>query len=158
MSSESGGEGPEKPEKQARQGAEVGRGKTRPPVPEALDRRFRSLGRSGSDAYLGAWEAVIALVLGAVGGYYADQWLDTAPIGQIMGLVLGFAAMVIRLIRLRPEEPIEAEPNPTNDPEELGTFDLYNDQDTDPDDDRHQPGPDSQRDPQPHDTRDGRSR
>jgi len=93
---------PEEGGNEADRATERTRQRARPPVPERLDRNLRALGQEGRQAYLGAWEAVIALVLGAVGGYYADLLLETRPVGTVIGIVLGFAAMVIRLLRLRP--------------------------------------------------------
>lgn len=78
------------------------RAEQRPPVPRRLDRSLRAMGEESRQAYLGAWEAVLALVIGAVGGYYADTLLGSSPTGTIIGIAVGFAAMVMRLLRLRP--------------------------------------------------------
>jgi F0F1-type ATP synthase assembly protein I len=52
-------------------------------------------------AYQGAVEAVLALLLGAGLGYWADSRFGSAPIGLIVGLGFGFGAFVLRLLRLR---------------------------------------------------------
>ena len=66
----------------------------RPPKPPSSER-----GRQAR-AYEGAFEAVIAVVIGAALGYWADQRFDSRPIGLFVGVVLGFGAMVLRLVRL----------------------------------------------------------
>ena len=53
-------------------------------------------------AYQGAVEAVSAIMIATGLGYWADQKLDTAPFGLIVGAVIGFCAFVLRLMRLRP--------------------------------------------------------
>ena len=54
--------------------------------------------------YQGALEAVLAIPIGAGLGYLADKNLETAPVGLLIGFALGFAAFVLRVIRMRPEE------------------------------------------------------
>ena len=51
-------------------------------------------------AYQGAFEAVFAILVGAGLGYWADASFDTAPGFLLAGLLLGFGAFVLRLIRL----------------------------------------------------------
>jgi len=47
-----------------------------------------------------AWEAALAIVLGAVVGIYADRWLDTSPVLMVVFLTLGAIVGFRRLIRL----------------------------------------------------------
>jgi F0F1-type ATP synthase assembly protein I len=63
-------------------------------------REEMSDGRRYGGAYQGAFEAVIAIVIGAVLGYAADRRFATDPWGVLIGLGLGFAAFVVRLVRL----------------------------------------------------------
>ncbi len=51
-------------------------------------------------AYQGAFEAVFAIVIGAGLGYGVDSRFATEPWGVLVGLALGFAAFVLRLVRL----------------------------------------------------------
>jgi F0F1-type ATP synthase assembly protein I len=75
-------------------------------------------------AYQGAFEAVFAILIAIGLGYWADQSFGSAPIGMFTGVVLGFAAFVVRLIRLRsliegPGEPGD-EDGPQSGPEADG--------------------------------------
>lgn len=45
----------------------------------------------------------MAVLFGAGVGYWVDWRWDTTPFGVIIGLVIGFAAMVLRLLRLGQE-------------------------------------------------------
>ena len=51
-------------------------------------------------AYQGAFESVFAIGIGAGFGYFADAYFATSPWGVLVGIVLGFSAFVLRLIRL----------------------------------------------------------
>ena len=64
-------------------------------------------GRRGARAYQGALEAVFAIPIAAGLGYWADAHFGTAPSGLLVGLGLGFATFVVRLVRMRKlvEEP-----------------------------------------------------
>jgi F0F1-type ATP synthase assembly protein I len=62
--------------------------------PGGLDRR-------GARAYQGALEAVFAIPIAGGLGYWADVRFGTGPIFLIVGLVLGFATFVVRLVRMR---------------------------------------------------------
>lgn len=62
---------------------------------------------AGSDAYQGAFEAIGAVLVGGGFGYWADLTWDTSPWGLLIGIVLGFAAMVLRLLRLGKELDLE---------------------------------------------------
>lgn len=55
---------------------------------------------TAGDAYQGAFEAVMAVLVGAGFGYWVDWRWDTTPYGVLSGVVIGFAAMVLRLLRL----------------------------------------------------------
>jgi ATP synthase protein I len=57
-------------------------------------------GRQFGAAYQGAFEAVFAIVIGAGVGFALDRRFETDPWGVLIGLVLGFAAFVLRLVRL----------------------------------------------------------
>lgn len=76
--------------------------------------RFR---RAGT-AYQAAFEAVFAILIGVGLGYWADASFDSAPWGLLLGFALGFAAFVLRLVRLarQLQEPGEGGA-PERDPE-----------------------------------------
>ncbi len=57
--------------------------------------------RRGIAAYQGALEAVLAIVITAGVGAWADQRFGTEPRWLILGTCLGFAAFVLRLFRMR---------------------------------------------------------
>lgn len=57
------------------------------------------------DAYQGAFEAVMAVLVGAGAGYWADGHWGTTPYGVLTGVVIGFAAMVLRLLRMGRDLP-----------------------------------------------------
>jgi F0F1-type ATP synthase assembly protein I len=61
--------------------------------------QVRWLGRT----YQGALEAVLAIVIMAVIGAYADSHFDTAPVLFLVGLAIGFGSFVLRLLRLLKE-------------------------------------------------------
>jgi F0F1-type ATP synthase assembly protein I len=63
-------------------------------------RGTRAAGSAAQDAYQGAFEAVMAVLVGAGLGYWVDLRWESTPIGVISGVVIGFAAMVVRLLRL----------------------------------------------------------
>lgn len=65
-------------------------------------------------AYTGAMEAALSVPIAMGLGYWADDYFETTPIFLIAGTLVGFAAMVLRLMRMRglvsdasasPEEP-----------------------------------------------------
>jgi F0F1-type ATP synthase assembly protein I len=61
----------------------------------------RGLDRRGARAYQGALEAVFAIPIAGLLGYWADARFGTGPIFLIVGLVFGFATFVVRLVRMR---------------------------------------------------------
>jgi len=58
-------------------------------------------GRRGAKAYQAALEAVFAIPIAGGLGYWGDSHFGTEPILLIVGLVLGFATFVVRLVRMR---------------------------------------------------------
>ena len=60
-------------------------------------------------AYQGAFEALFAILIGAGLGYWADAKFESSPWGLFAGLILGFAAFVLRLVRLGREFQAAAE-------------------------------------------------
>ncbi len=60
--------------------------------------------------YQAALEAVFAILIGILGGYYVDRWLGSAPVGLLVGVLVGFGSFVLRLVRLtRQLERVAAE-------------------------------------------------
>lgn len=74
-----------------------------PPDYPGRQRLKRASARAGSDAYQGAFEAVGAVLVGVGFGFWVDSRWETGPWGVLVGVVLGFAAMVLRLVRLGKE-------------------------------------------------------
>lgn len=70
--------------------------------------RDRDLNRTGSQTgsqlsgqvYQGAVEAVFSIPVGVGLGWLADRQFGWAPIGLLVGAGIGFAAFVLRLVRL----------------------------------------------------------
>lgn len=71
-----------------------------PPDYPGRERLKRASARAGSDAYQGAFEAVGAVLVACGIGFFVDGRWDTSPWGVVVGGVIGFAAMVLRLVRL----------------------------------------------------------
>ena len=61
--------------------------------------RQRTARRQGL-AYQGAFEAVVAILLGAGIGLWADRYFDTSPRYLLIGTIVGFGSFVLRLVRL----------------------------------------------------------
>jgi F0F1-type ATP synthase assembly protein I len=62
-------------------------------------------------AYQAASEAVVAILVAAGAGYWADGRFDTSPIFLLLGTAIGFGAFVLRLLRLgRQLQALEAPP------------------------------------------------
>ena len=70
----------------------------RPEDTEQSD-KWRVARRQGL-AYQGSVEAVSAILIAAGIGYWADQHFGTSPLYLLIGMVLGFSAFVLRLLRL----------------------------------------------------------
>lgn len=85
--------GPEDPRRPPEPDREA-RGGRRVPGPRSASQRMAS-------AYQGAVEAVVAMVISALAGYWIDGRFGTAPIGLFVGMTIGFAAFVVRLLRMR---------------------------------------------------------
>jgi F0F1-type ATP synthase assembly protein I len=95
-----------------------------PPEYPGRQRLKRLSTRAGTDAYQGAFEAVGAVLVACGFGYWFDRSWETGPWGLVVGVVIGFAAMVLRLIRLgeelHPGEEAETEMGPGYDDDDLG--------------------------------------
>lgn len=74
-----------------------------PPEYPGRQRMKRAAARSANDAYQGAFEAVGAVLVACGVGYWVDRQWGTTPYGVLIGAALGFAAMVLRLVRLGKE-------------------------------------------------------
>lgn len=61
----------------------------------------KGLSRQAAKAYQSAAEAVFAIPVAGGLGYWADASFDTGPVCLIVGLVLGFVAFVMGLMRMR---------------------------------------------------------
>lgn len=59
------------------------------------------LSRRGARAYQMAMEAVFSIPIAIGLGYWADSAWGTGPIFLLVGVVLGFSAFVLRLLRMR---------------------------------------------------------
>lgn len=65
------------------------------------DARERAAGpRKQGLAYQGAFEAVFAILIACGIGLWADSHYETTPRYLLIGTVIGFAAFVLRLVRL----------------------------------------------------------
>lgn len=76
---------------------------SQPPEYPGKKRLVRMTARSGGGAYEGAAEAVGAILVATLLGYGVDQYFETEPMGLLIGAVFGFAAFVVRLMRLGKE-------------------------------------------------------
>lgn len=95
-------------------------------APGEPQRVGRHAGRRGPQglgrAYQGAFEAVMAIVVAGALGAFADSRLGTSPWLLMAGVVLGFGAFVLRLVRMlewmnasasgRAEAPAPPDPDP----------------------------------------------
>jgi len=91
---------------------------SQPPEYPGRQRLKRVAAAAGSDAYQGAFEAIGSVLMACAFGYWVDSRWDTRPYGLLIGAVVGFAAMVLRLIRLGKELH----------PDSLGTDSLNSDE------------------------------
>ncbi len=69
------------------------------PSPEERKETARRQGRT----YQGATEAVFAVLIAAGIGFWVDDRFETSPWGLAIGAAMGFAAFVLRLVRLGAE-------------------------------------------------------
>lgn len=76
---------------------------SQPPEYPGRQRLKRAAAQAGSDAYQGAFEAVGSVLVACGVGFWVDRQWETAPYGVLVGAVVGFAAMVLRLLRLGKE-------------------------------------------------------
>ena len=60
-----------------------------------------SLSRRGAKAYQWALEAVFSIPIAIGLGYWADSAWGTGPYLLLLGVILGFSAFVLRLLRIR---------------------------------------------------------
>jgi len=64
-------------------------------------RRLKRVAKSsGGSAYEGAFEAVGAILIATLLGYWFDEHYETTPIGVLVGAAIGFGAFVLRLFRM----------------------------------------------------------
>ena len=85
------------------------------PTDDREETERRSQARRQGLAYQGAFEAVIAILIAAGLGYWADRHFGTTPRYLLIGTVIGFASFVLRLLRLgRRLAELEAEQPPRN--------------------------------------------
>ncbi len=73
---------------------------SQPPKLPGQKRLERMASRAGGSAYEGAFEAVGALLISMLAGYWFDQRYETEPAGLLVGAAFGFGAFVLRLVRL----------------------------------------------------------
>ena len=76
----------------------------------------QGLTRQQSAAYQGAVEAALTVPIGAGLGWLCDQQFETEPFGLIVGVVFGFAAMLVRIIRMRPQATEDESESPDASP------------------------------------------
>lgn len=77
----------------------MSKGPVKEAVKRGLKRRLTATQQKGA-AYQGALEAVFAVLIGAGLGYWADDYFGSEPLFLLVGVVVGFAAFVLRLLRL----------------------------------------------------------
>ena len=93
---------------------------SQPPEYPGRKRFERIASRSGGGAYEGAFEAVGAILIATLLGYWFDQHYETTPTGLLVGAGIGFAAFVLRLVRLGKT----LHPDPDGDGEAAGASDA----------------------------------
>ncbi|HKK50810.1 MAG TPA: AtpZ/AtpI family protein [Myxococcota bacterium] len=72
----------------------------RPEVPGSRRLKRAASRSTGGSAYEGAFEAVGSILISTGLGYWFDQSQGTTPVGLLVGASIGFAAFVLRLVRL----------------------------------------------------------
>jgi F0F1-type ATP synthase assembly protein I len=75
----------------------------------------RTIRRQGA-AYQGAFEAVFSILIAAGIGYWADERFGTSPRWLLVGVAVGFASFVLRLLRLG--RALQAPPPEAGGPDE----------------------------------------
>ena len=78
-------------------------------VKSGIKRRLTPTQQKGA-AYQGALEAVFAILIAAGLGYWADEHFGSGPLFLLVGVVVGFAAFVLRLLRLGKQAEELSEP------------------------------------------------
>ena len=73
---------------------------SQPPDYPGRERFKRAAAAAGSEAYQGAFEAIGSVLIAGAFGYWVDYRWETQPVGLLVGTAIGFAAMVLRLVRL----------------------------------------------------------
>ncbi len=86
------------------------------PGQKRVERMATPIRSSGGKAYEGAFEAVGAILIATGLGYWFDQHYETTPIGILVGAAIGFAAFVLRLIRLGKQLHPETEAGSASSP------------------------------------------
>ncbi len=71
------------------------------PATRRLERIADSASSTKASAYQGAMEAGFSIIIAILLGYWADEHFGTAPRYLIVGSVVGFGSMVLRLMRMR---------------------------------------------------------
>lgn len=83
---------------------------SKPPEYPGSRRLKRVANRSGGAAYEGAFEAVGAILIATLLGYWFDSHYETTPVGVIVGAIIGFGAFVLRLVKMgRQLHPADSE-------------------------------------------------
>lgn len=89
--------------------------------------------RGGALAYRGGMEAVFSIPVGAALGYWIDSLIGIDPYGLLVGIVAGFGAFVLQMLRL--SKKLEKLPIPEGKKEESksdawdqNTWDPWDDQ------------------------------
>lgn len=75
-----------------------GRGTAPDPAGPGEDKEFET--RRQGAVYQGAFEAVIAIVVMTLAGYWLDGVFGTEPVLLLVGVGIGFTSFVVRLIRI----------------------------------------------------------
>lgn len=73
---------------------------SQPPEFPGSRRLKRAAKNTGGSAYEGAFEAVGAILIATLLGYWFDEHFETTPTGVITGAAIGFGAFVLRLLRM----------------------------------------------------------
>lgn len=71
---------------------------------ETKQRLGKQLSKEQSATYQAAFEAVLAVPISTGFGWWCDTQFESAPVGMLIGVGIGFAAMLLRIVRMRPSE------------------------------------------------------